>query len=169
MTDSEIRKQIENCDKQIRITILTMSTMIIALFAYGDYVDNSVSWFKIDDMDTYLSVTAEILSAILGLAIPLALNVVQMIQSRSKTTRLTKDFISEHVYKAQIVLLLFNITAAVLLSLFDWNWFWIPCIILFVASMIYLVRFILLIHEYVANLETYLASRYNQEIDKYFG
>lgn len=170
MTESDIRKEIKRCDQQLTFLYIIMPSLIFSLFVYADIVDDKIKWFELaaNSLDSYMSVTAEILSAIIGLAIPIALNVVQMIQSKNKTTKLTRDFISEHVYKAQIVLLLANITVIVLMALFNWPYMWIFCVALFIASMIYLVLFIRLIHRYVADLETYLAEKYHEEIESYF-
>ena len=170
MTESDIKREIKKCDHQLKILYVLMPSMIFSLFVYADIIDDSIKWFEVSatSLDSYMSVTAEILSAIIGLAIPIALNVIQMIQSKNKTTRLTKDFISEHVYKAQIVLLISNIAVIVLLALFNWPYIWIFCLALFVASMIYLVLFVKLIHRYVADLETYLAEKYHNGIENYF-
>ena len=163
------RKRLARLNFQIVLIPWVTLILIILLFIYGDYVDDSVSWFTVTaQFDSYLSITAEIMSALIGLAIPLALTVIKMVQSRSKTTKLTSLFVSEPIYRAQLVLFLFNITAVVLLSLFQWPYFWIVCLLLFIISMIFLVLFVRLIHKYSANLETYLIERYDNDVSDYF-
>lgn len=168
MSEAEIKKEIEKCDYQLRLLYVILPASIVSIFVYADIIDDRISWFKYSELETYLSITAEILSAVLGLAIPLALTVVQMIQTRMKTTKLTRVFISEHVYWMQMILLFLNIGMIALLALTDIPYVWIFCVFVFFASMVYLIRFILLVHRYVADLETYLAEKFDRDIERFF-
>jgi hypothetical protein len=168
MSEAEIKREIEKCDFQLRLIYVIVPASIFSIFVYADIIDDRVSWFKSCSLETYLSITAEVLSAVLGLAIPLALTVIQIIQTRMKTTKLTRVFISEHVYWMQIILLFLNIAVMALVALTNIPYFWIFCVFVFFASMVCLVRFILLVHRYVADLETHLAEKFDKDIDRFF-
>jgi len=168
MNESTIRNEIQKCDRLANGTIWCTSSMIFLFSLYGDIVDSSVRWFDINGMGTYLEVTGGILSAILGLAIPLALSVIQMNQAKGKNTRLTADFISERVYRVQIVLLILNIGVVCFASVSAWKQRWFICIPLFIVSMYCFWRFIILVHRYIANIEEIYVERKKNHVREFF-
>ena len=145
-----------------------MAILLFLTFVYGDMADPQVSIFCVTNVNDYLGIVAEILSAVIGLAVPLALTVIQMIQSRNQTSRLINDFINERVYRTQLLLLLLNIGVIVITSLFNWTMLWIPSVILFAISMFYLVKFVFLIHRYIRDIQFIITAKYIDEIDDFF-
>jgi hypothetical protein len=165
----KLEQELARLEMHVKLIPWVMLMLLFLLVVYADYEVQEVRWFPLtDDFGTFLSITAEILSAIIGLAIPLALNVIQMIQTRGRTTKLTSLFISEPIYRAQVVLFLLNITASITLALLNWPYVWIMCLLLFVCSMVFLYLFIRLIHKYSADLEAYLLVRYGSDVHDYF-
>ncbi len=121
------------------------------------------------DLNTYIQITSEIISAILGLAIPISLTVIEMIQSRFETPKLTKSFVSESLYIVQIVLLFVNVALLVSYSFFDIpRTFAVVSIVVFAITMILFYYFIRLIHQYVTQLEKVMSSKYENKLIKYF-
>jgi len=166
---SKINREIAKLDRQIEIIWWLMPCSIITILIYGDLSNDEPKYFKLTmALDTYLSITGGIIATVIGLAIPISLSVIQMIQVKYKTPKLTKAFITEPLYVAQIVLLLLNIFLIVFVALFSIKYMWIVCLVIFSGTIICFSFFLRMIHKYVSDLEGYLGKKYKNKMIDYF-
>lgn len=120
------------------------------------------------ELSTYFEATAGIISAIIGLAIPISLNVIQMIQAKYRTPRLTKDFVEEPIYRAQLVLIFLNVGLIVAGTLVESGVVLMLSIIIFAITIVCFILFIFMINKYASNLEVHLGKKYRKSLKDYF-
>lgn len=168
MTNDEIRYEIERLEGQESIIFIVIPILIFVLFAYGDFTSSVPIIFKLQEsIQTYLSITGGIISAIIGLAIPISLNVIQMIQAKYRTSRLTKEFVKEPIYRIQIWAISLNVAVIVMASLFNIQYLWVVCVVLFTFSFATFLFFIRMILRYVTDLDVHLAEKYQRSMIKF--
>lgn len=126
---------------------------------------NTIS--SIEPDASFLSDVAAFEAVLIGVSIPISLQVVTWTAERFRDIEISKIFIGEKLYKAQYVLFISNILIAIFFKFAKINdkfALWVLLFWLFLNVYIFL-KFIKRVEQYAANTENYLLKRLKKNVE----
>lgn len=115
----------------------------------------------------FLSDVAAFEGIIIGLSIPISLQVVSWIADRYEDNEISQVFIKEPLYQWQFYLILPNIAISILFRLFDVNKPIILAVVYFwlLINMLTFYKFIRLVEQYTTNTDKVLIKIFRKNVD----
>lgn len=118
---------------------------------------------------TFLSDLAAFEGVLIGVAIPIALQVVTRTADRYRDPEITRFFTDEILYRLQYVFLLPNIAVAIFLRFLDLSnpWLWLIFIWLLIDIFIF-YGFVRLVEAYVTNTDKLFLGKLRRNVEDFF-
>ena len=151
----------------ILLIILSDTIFQINLFVFfAAIISNLLLIYHFTPKVEFLSDVITLEAVLIGVAIPLSLQVVNWTADKYRDNEIAKFFVNERIYKIQFLLLLSNILIVILLRFWGTTnslLLWVVFIWL-IGNIIIFYKFIKLVEQYATNADRYLLGRLKKHV-----